>query len=256
MKSKMEDKLDQCGLTKVPHMFGDDDIYLCETHKNSWNVGKDLTAVPLESFGRYAPFVRSLHLQGNDITSLPKELFTLLTNLLDLDVSENDIVQLPDEIGNCRLMKCLSLQQNRLRALPESLGQCQGMYRLDISGNTFTEMPPCVTKLRRLGRLIAQNMQLMRLPEDIGNLEDLTILQLSGNCISRLPHSFTRLTKLTTLRLNGVAWCPVKANTLLSKEHFEEILQAYHLMAWLEEHDQVTPGLSVAVILDKTLLRT
>ncbi|XP_041374603.1 uncharacterized protein LOC121387519 [Gigantopelta aegis] len=238
MKSEMQDKLDQCGLSKAAHMFLENDIYLCKTHINAWNVSKHLTTAPTESFGQYAPFVRSVQIQGNQITSLPKELFTLLSNLLDLDASGNALTELPEEIGNCRLMGFLSVEQNKLTALPDTLANCKGLVRLNISSNIFPEMPACVTKLKKLVRLYAQNMQLMSLPEDIGNLEELTHLEIGGNCISRLPPSFTKLQSLTMLGMNGVAWCPLKSNILLSKEHFEDILKAYHLMAWLERHDQ------------------
>jgi Leucine-rich repeat (LRR) protein len=96
-----------------------------------------------------------------------------------------------------------------------------------------------ITKLTNLRRLYAQNLQLTRLPETIGNLTKLHILSLNGNCFTRLPSSMGKLERLRDLTLNGVAWYKARQNQVLSKNHFEDMLQDQNLMRWLEQNDKV-----------------
>lgn len=46
-----------------------------------------------------------------------------LQQLVTIDVSYNELTEIPEEIGNCKLVTFLDLLHNKLTRLPESLGK-------------------------------------------------------------------------------------------------------------------------------------
>jgi len=45
-----------------------------------------------------------------------------MTNLIDLDIGSNNIYTLPDDIGNLIALEKLVCNNNKIEALPESIG--------------------------------------------------------------------------------------------------------------------------------------
>ena len=72
-------------------------------------------------------------------------------------------------------------------------------------------------------------------------------LYLNGNCFSALPASLGRLRRLQDLGLNGVPWCKTRQNQLLSRKHFEEMLDRENLSRWLDQNDRVGEGVLAGV---------
>ncbi|XP_062320511.1 leucine-rich repeat-containing protein 27-like [Osmerus eperlanus] len=66
--------------------------------------------------------LKNLYLEGNQISSLPDSLFTSLSNLVWLDLRNNQITALPAEIGLHRSLKTLLLEGNPIKELPLELG--------------------------------------------------------------------------------------------------------------------------------------
>ena len=59
-----------------------------------------------------------------------------LTSLTNVDLSYNQITQLPETLGNIPSMKELLLASNVLTKLPESMSQLTSLERLDIEDNS------------------------------------------------------------------------------------------------------------------------
>ncbi|XP_025077380.1 uncharacterized protein LOC112554025 isoform X3 [Pomacea canaliculata] len=218
--------------------FTSDELLMCTGHSSTWQAGQGLTEVSKPFLTHYPQFIYSLMLSNNQLKAIPGSVFTSLYNIKDLDLSDNLLEVLPEEIGQCQFLQSLALDKNFLTALPDSLENCKNMRRLDISRNHFKKFPKVVTKLTSLLRLYAQSLQLTFLPDDIGNLSNLQNLYVNGNCFSLLPSSITKLQKLKDLSLNGVPWCKVRANQLLSKEHFENMMTEQNLSRWLDANNQ------------------
>jgi hypothetical protein len=70
-----------------------------------------------------------------------------------LVLTDNQIEELPDELGRRPAMQKLMLAGNRLRALPASMAQLHRLELLRISANQLTELPGWVTSLPRLAWL-------------------------------------------------------------------------------------------------------
>ncbi len=123
----------------------------------------------------------------------------------NLDLSELDLSELPDIFGYqtvIQKIKTLSLHENQLITLPESIGNLTHLTTLLLSFNQLTTLPESFTNLTNLTELYLCSNKLITLPENIGNLAKLIRVNLSSNRLKELPKSFDNLTKLTMLFLD------------------------------------------------------
>lgn len=79
-------------------------------------------------------FLTRLYLNGNSLTSLPKEI-KQLTNLRVLDLSHNRLEELPAELGACFQLKYLYFFDNNISTLPWELGSLVNLQFLGCEGN-------------------------------------------------------------------------------------------------------------------------
>jgi hypothetical protein len=59
--------------------------------------------------------------------------------LLALDLSANQLTELPAELGRLRKLVALNLSDNQLTDLPAELGRLTGLFDLNLEGNPFHE---------------------------------------------------------------------------------------------------------------------
>jgi hypothetical protein len=70
-----------------------------------------------------------------------------------LILTDNQISQLPTEIGRCTQLQKLMLAGNRLTALPEEMAACTQLELLRIAANCISEIPPWLLAMPRLSWL-------------------------------------------------------------------------------------------------------
>ena len=109
---------------------------------------------------------------------------------------------IPDDLFYPYKWRKLSLGNNNLVNLPESITKLQNLTILDLSDNQFTELPWVVTRLETLRTLDLDGNRLSDLPESILNLQNLTILNLGVNKLADLPESIGKLQNLERLDLD------------------------------------------------------
>ncbi|KAG7462745.1 hypothetical protein MATL_G00188020 [Megalops atlanticus] len=76
--------------------------------------------------------IKNLYLEGNEISILPDALFSSLSNLVWLDLRNNQITMLPPEIGQHRFLKTLLLEGNPISELPLELGNLISLKALSL----------------------------------------------------------------------------------------------------------------------------
>eukprot|EP00008_Paramoeba_atlantica_P009434 CAMPEP_0201490982 /NCGR_PEP_ID=MMETSP0151_2-20130828/28204_1 /ASSEMBLY_ACC=CAM_ASM_000257 /TAXON_ID=200890 /ORGANISM="Paramoeba atlantica, Strain 621/1 / CCAP 1560/9" /LENGTH=515 /DNA_ID=CAMNT_0047877159 /DNA_START=187 /DNA_END=1730 /DNA_ORIENTATION=- len=107
-------------------------------------TGLDLTAVGLrslsEKIGNFS-HITILHLSRNHLTTLPVALFQRLRLLVTLDLSYNNLISLPSEIGELGKLETLYLFQNRLTELPLEFGRLWKLRTLTLDGNPLANPP-------------------------------------------------------------------------------------------------------------------
>ncbi|XP_062003591.1 uncharacterized protein LOC133721072 isoform X2 [Rosa rugosa] len=123
-------------------------------------------------------FLTSLNLRR---CGLAEEVFDSLyglSSLQILDLSANNILIIPNEIGRLSSLQILDLSANNILIIPNEIGRLSSLQRLHLSGNKFVSIP-----------------------NEIGDLSSLQLLDLSDNNFMSIPKSISHLSKLTELRL-------------------------------------------------------
>ncbi|WP_238845843.1 leucine-rich repeat domain-containing protein [Nostoc edaphicum] len=138
----------------------------------------------------------------------------------ELDLSGQELTQLPVEIGKLKQLESLILGKkvegyeevggrylekvsgNNLKTLPLELLGLPNLRKLDISGNPLETIPDVVTQILHLEELILIRVELTEIPDAIANLSNLTQLNLLSNQITQIPEAIANLTNLTNLDLS------------------------------------------------------
>ncbi|KAL4231471.1 hypothetical protein ACF0H5_009048 [Mactra antiquata] len=88
------------------------------------------------------PQLEYLYLEGNELSSIPDELFDKLPNLKWLDLRRNYLIRLPSVYtGRHQNLRNLLVEGNNLRTLPLELGLIKSLHGLNISNNPL-DFPP------------------------------------------------------------------------------------------------------------------
>jgi len=128
--------------------------------------------------------------------SLAKSSGTLDLGWLGLETVPPEIFEIPD-------LEVLVLAGNKLKHLPEEVGQFKSLKRLQLAGNQLTSLPPVISTLTQLEEVWFHGNLLEELPEHIGRLKNLERLSLAGNRLLQLPDSLAQLTELRELSVSG-----------------------------------------------------
>ena len=157
-----------CGLSEFPREIFD----LAETLEILDLSGNALTALPddLPRLGK----LRILFCSNNPFTELPAVIgqcaalemvgfkanrivtvpaAALPANLRWLILTDNQIAELPPEIGRCIHLQKLMLAGNRLQSLPSEMANCTRLELLRISANRLLALPDWLLLLPRLSWL-------------------------------------------------------------------------------------------------------
>ena len=100
--------------------------------------GKGLTEFPKEVLNQTN--ITVLNLANNNLTgALPSEIQKLI-NLVELNVSGNQMTGIPAEVGQLRHLQILNYANNQITGLPMELGKLTQLKILDLSGNNVSQL--------------------------------------------------------------------------------------------------------------------
>ncbi|MCY4571510.1 MAG: leucine-rich repeat protein [Gemmatimonadetes bacterium] len=134
--------------------------------------------------------LQQLHLQSNNINSVPVAAFTKLSSLTELILADNEIGDVaPGVFTGLDSLLTLGLDRNLISELPEGVFTgLPALQRLFLSGNPISELPPgAISGLPELELLALAEMQLAAVPPGIAELAGLKRLFLNDNRIAELP---------------------------------------------------------------------
>ena len=146
--------------------------------------------------------VVQLDLSEMELREVPECLGNLMW-LEQLDLNSNQLQSIPESLGSLTRLGRLHLSRNSLKSIPESLGNLTQLTWLGLRDNQLESMPESLGSLTRLEWLYLGNNQLKIIPELLGSLTRLLVLGLSDNWLESIPESMGRLTRLGSLDLNG-----------------------------------------------------
>jgi len=210
--------------------------------------------------------LRDLNLRKNDLTLIPylgslvsltslnlsaqKSLGFIqfkavqtLTNLQNLDLSENKLVTFPNALTPKHQLQRLVLTNNKLTQIPSSCEHLEAIIcdsnptlnifphlttwtlvtHLDFSHTSVFQIPPSIGSCVRLRTLTAVNCKLTVIPFTIGKCAHLEMIDLSQNKIEYLPVSLGSLSVLRSLIVseNAISQIPVTLASCSTLEIFE-----------------------------------
>lgn len=90
--------------------------------------------------------VRTLDLSGKSLTGSLKAEIRHLSELRELNISNNNLTGLPAEIGQLTKLEILNLSGNPLTGLPYELGNLKNLKTLDLRGTEYSQADLVVIK--------------------------------------------------------------------------------------------------------------
>ena len=146
---------------------------------------------------------------SENLTTFPKEIFSLAESLEILDLSDNQLSSLPKELAEFKKLKIVFASNNKFEALPEVLGDCESLEMIGFKSNQIkhvaaSALPP---KLRWL--ILTENL-IESLPDALGERPRLQKIALAGNKLTSLPLTMSKLVNLELIRIsaNNLTECP------------------------------------------------
>lgn len=141
--------------------------------------------------------VEYLDVSHNNISAFPN--VHSLRKLTYLDVSHNVMSSLPLNMRRWTSLRTLKATDNDLVSLPDPLGELERLTFIDVSRNRLTSLPGSIKYLTRLGKLHVKSNSMTKVPAVAPLLTTLVELSLSGNRILALPPALCLCTAIQTL---------------------------------------------------------
>ncbi|KAI7995634.1 Disease resistance protein TAO1 [Camellia lanceoleosa] len=173
-----------------------------------------LTSIP-DSIGNLKSLIE-LFLDNTSIEELPAsvgflshlKMFSVerLASLKLLRLVGTPITEVPDQIGSLNALEKLELENcEKLRSLPNSIGNLLNLTTLSLDDTIIIELPQSIGMLERLDMLKLNNCKyLRRLPSSIGRMTSLRYCLMKGTVVAELPEEFGML---SSLRILDMAKC-------------------------------------------------
>ncbi|KAF0701216.1 Aste57867_8290 [Aphanomyces stellatus] len=180
---------------QLPNATHEPDAKAIEPHatKEGWEITMGLPT-------RYTN-----HATSECFDFVPKELdrYDAFAHMHRLNLSSNEIQELPASIGEMYQLEILQVDHNQLSTLPESICQLKNLTTLHMGSNYLTSLPKQFPLIPMLRELDMKLNRVAHLPADIGMLRSLTHLDVSGNALVAVPPSVLQLTHLNTFNVVG-----------------------------------------------------
>ncbi len=196
-----------------------------------------LTKFP-ETIYNLADSLEVLDLSNNSLSNLPND-FIRLQKLKILFLSNNKFTVFPEVLGQCQNLtmigfksnqiihisekalppttRWLILTNNRLKALPKSIGNCLPMQKLALAGNQLQTLPEELANCKNLGLLRISANQLQELPTWLLAMPKLSWLAFSGNPFSKKSDNAVPLQEVSWQQLSLTNQLGEGASGIISK---------------------------------------
>lgn len=158
---------------------------------------------------------------SENLSSFPLEILSLSDSLEILDLSNNQLTDLPNELVQLKKLKILFASENQFSKLPEVLGKCENLEMVGFKSNQIKTVS-AQSLPKKLRWFILTNNAIESLPDELGKRPRLQKLALAGNRLTELPSTLECCHNLELIRIS--------ANQLTE---FPEQLLDLPKLAWL-----------------------
>ncbi|WP_373938558.1 leucine-rich repeat-containing serine/threonine-protein kinase [Vibrio kanaloae] len=167
-------------------------------------LSEGLTEFPLEIL-ELADSLEILDLSGNQLSDLPVEL-SQLTNLRIIFASNNLFTHLPDVLGTLPKLEMVGFKTNQIKTVSEQSLPTQLRW-LILTDNEIEALPISLGERPRLQKLALAGNKIRVLPDSMENLSNLELVRLSANQLTEFPEFLIKLPKLAWLAFAGNPFC-------------------------------------------------
>ena len=182
-----------------------------------------------------------LSLCYQELQSIPNQLFSFPHSMLRLNLSHNNLTEVPDQIGRLILLRDLDVSNNRLQRIDPSISACIRLRRLSLSTNELAKIPSELSSCAMLEEIDLTNNRIDEIPESLAALPALSELRLDNNNLALLPTSLSLLPTLSVLTCtNNNSKLDIPANIQASTDMVMWCLKALHEYNQKEEAARAT----------------
>lgn len=136
------------------------------------------------------------------LKTFPEEIISLADTLEILDLSGNDLSELPDSVAQLKKLKIIFFANNKFTVFPKILALCPALSMIGFKSNQLESVPEnAFPPLLRW--LVLTDNQIKVLPESIGEVNLLQKCALAGNLIKELPASMANCKNIELLRISA-----------------------------------------------------
>ncbi|WP_340199666.1 leucine-rich repeat domain-containing protein [Ascidiimonas sp. W6] len=206
----------------------------------------------------------SLDLSGNDMQELPITI-GMLDSLEDLSVSDNSLKELPQSIALFTNLKELISENNPITSIPEAVSEMTSLEVLYMPNSQLEKLPDQIAQLPNLKEINVAGSNITELPEALGEMPSLSELSVQNNLLETLPESLGNSESIQTINVsqNELVSIPDSFRNLTNLESFNLlqndslVLEAGNPLLTFDEgvvlfeHPAFEPGYDETVVLQE-----
>ena len=181
-------------------------------------ISENLTNFPEKIF-ELADTLEILDLSNNRLTTLPN--LEKLTHLKIAFFSYNLFTKLPNAFKECKNLYMLGFKGNQIELIDEDILPLSISW-LILTDNKLKALPNSIGNLTKLQKFPLAGNQLTTLPNSMKNCKNLELLRLSANNLSQIPSWLLELPKLSWLAFSGND-CSVQLQVDLEKASISKL---------------------------------
>ncbi|WP_457419623.1 leucine-rich repeat-containing protein kinase family protein [Roseateles sp. P5_E7] len=136
------------------------------------------------------------------LRELPQEIYALADTLEELDLSGNELDDLPRDLARLHRLRVIFCSNNRFTRLPEVLGRCAALEMVGFKANQITDVPAAALPPQLRWLTLTAN-RIAELPDELGHRPRLQKVMLAGNRLRALPESLAACERLELLRISA-----------------------------------------------------
>ncbi|MEA3477082.1 MAG: hypothetical protein U9R60_02795 [Bacteroidota bacterium] len=156
--------------------------------------------------------VYKLSLIKNGLVAVPEEVYEF-KYLNTLELTMNELNDLPVYIGDMLYLQSLYLTSNKFTMVPEPVYNLKNLKRIRMGGNQLSEIPQQLVMMQSIQELFFGKNMITEIPSATFDMQDLYVLKLNHNKIEHLSPKIAQLEKLEVLNLssNNISEIPFDA---------------------------------------------
>lgn len=180
---------------------------------------------------------------SEDLTTFPEKIFDLADTLEILDLSNNQLTDLPD-LSKLKKLKIAFFSNNNFTKVPDAFKNCTQLYMIGfkncqienfnenilpstiswliLTDNKITALPSSMGELTNLRKCALAGNKIKSLPSTMQNCKELELLRLSANELDEIPSWLLQLPKLSWLAFAGNR-CSLKKDVNIKKASLDSL---------------------------------